>query len=122
MKMCISYDADTCSKTTEDIKSNNGYEKYNKSKVLPQISNANNGTAHKIYVTIADAAGNYTTQEYDYKVDLLYQLSYALDRGSYGTNHPTEAKGDQQFTINNPSKAVKITLSVASGISVDYTG
>ena len=122
MKMCISYDVDTCSKTTEDIKSNNGYEKYNKSKVLPQISNANNGTAHKIYVTIADAAGNYTTQEYDYKVDLLYQLSYALDRGSYGTNHPTEAKGDQQITINNPTKSVTVTLVVPSGITIGYTG
>ena len=122
MKMCISYDADTCSKTTEDIKSNNGYEAYNKDKVLPQISSTNNGSSHKIYVTIADAAGNYITQEYDYKVDLLYQLSYALDGGNHGANHPTQAKEDEQININNPTKNVVVTLSVDNDITIDYTG
>ena len=122
MKMCISYETDTCSKSTEDIKANNGYEIYNKSKELPQISNGNNGSDHKIYVTIADAAGNYTTQEYDYKVDLIYQLSYTLDGGSHGTNHPTQAKADDQITINNPTKAVLVTLEVPSGITISYTG
>ena len=97
LKMCISYENDTCSKSTDDIKGNNGYEKYNKEKVLPEISSTNNGSAHKIYVTIADAAGNYTTQEYTYNVDLLYQMSYALDGGSHGANHPEQAKGTQQL-------------------------
>ena len=34
-----------------------------------------------------------------------YTISYNLDGGSYGTNHPTSANYNQAVTINNPSKA-----------------
>lgn len=37
-----------------------------------------------------------------------YSLAYSLDGGSHGTNHPTSASYNSSFTVNNPSKKVKI--------------
>ncbi len=33
-----------------------------------------------------------------------YTISYNLDGGSYGTNHPTEGTYNSAFTVNNPTK------------------
>ena len=119
MRMCVSYEEDTCDKSLTAVKN---YSPYDGTKELPEISSANDGSTHKIYVTIADAAGNYATQEFTYHVDLIYSLSYSLDSGSYGSSHPSTAAANKEFTLSNPTKSNLVTLEVASGINIDYTG
>ena len=58
-----------------------------------------------------------------------YSISYDLDGGNYGTNHPTTATYDKSFTVNNPSKSVTAkfkndagaTLSSSADITKSYT-
>ena len=33
-----------------------------------------------------------------------YKISYDLDGGTYGNEHPTTATYDERFTVDNPSK------------------
>ncbi len=119
MRMCVSYEEDTCDKSLTAVKN---YSPYDSTKELPEISSTNDGSTHKIYVTIADAAGNYATQEFTYTVDLIYDLSYSLDGGSHGSSHPSIAVSNKEFTLSNPTKANLVTLEVASGINIDYAG
>ena len=86
LRMCISYDSDTCSKKVKDIKNNNGYEKYDSTKVLLEIKDDLDGSNHTIYVTVGDAAGNYTTVSYPYT--LAITLTYDPNGGT-GTMNPT---------------------------------
>ena len=51
-----------------------------------------------------------------------YNISYSLDGGTHGTNHPTSAYVGTAFTVNNPSKTITINLSASSDITVNYTG
>ncbi len=81
LRMCISYDSDTCSKSMGDIKNNNGYETYNGSKVLSKIQDNYDGSTHTVYVTVGDAAGNYETQSYSYKIATRYTLTYNSNGG-----------------------------------------
>ena len=101
MRMCVSYEEDTCDKSLTAVKN---YSPYDSTKELPELSSTNDGSTHnifetiaddaagnitheepeasstndgsthKIYVTIADAAGNYATQEFTYHVDLIYNF------------------------------------------------
>ncbi len=82
LKMCISYDSDTCSKKISDIKNNNGYEKYISNKVLDNIQDEYDGSSHTVYVTVGDAAGNYETKNYNYTIAHRYTLTYNVDGGS----------------------------------------
>jgi len=82
LKMCISYDTDTCPKTLTGIRNNSKYEKYDGTKILPKIQDAYDGSDHSIYVTVADAAGNYTTKSFAYKLATRYTLTYDANGGS----------------------------------------
>ena len=74
LKMCVSYDNDTCSKSVEAIKKE--YEKYDPTKVLDPIQDIYDGSVHTVYVTVGDAAGNYETKSYSYKLAIRYTLTY----------------------------------------------
>ena len=59
-----------------------------------------------------------------------YSLSYDLDKGSYGSSHPTGATYDTAFTVNGPSKSITVsfdlngtgaTASSTSNITKSYT-
>ena len=126
LRMCISEDTstDNCSKNINDIKKKqNGWVTYNKSKVLPVINNANNGENHNIFISIGDQAGNYTTQQFVYYQSLVdYSITYKLDKGSYGASHPSHALFDERFTVNYPTKKIKIIFeNKISGVSIDYS-
>ena len=82
LRMCISYDNDTCLKTTKDIKNKNGYVSYNPDKVLNKIQDAYDGSEHTIYVTVGDAAGNYETKNYSYRIANRYTLTYDSNGGN----------------------------------------
>ena len=43
-----------------------------------------------------------------------YTVSYNVDGGTHGTNHPTSATYDTAFTVNNPSKSVTVTFDLGS--------
>ena len=126
LRMCISEDTstDNCSKNINDIKKKrNGWVSYNKNKVLPVMNNANNGENHNIFISIADQAGNYTTQQFVYYRSLVnYSITYKLDKGSYGASHPSRAVFDEKFTVNYPTKKIKIIFeNKISGVSIDYS-
>ena len=119
MKMCVSYEEDTCDKSLTAVKN---YSPYDSTKELQEISSVYDGSTHKIYVTIADAAGNYNTKEFSYTVDIEYNIEYSLDSGTHGTSHPTLVKGPEQFTVSKPTKSVKMNFTVGTGITINYTG
>lgn len=79
LKMCISYEKDNCKKTSTDISK---YSNYASSEVLSKISNKYDGSKHKVYITIADRAGNYTTKVFNYNVSKTYTLKYNSNGGS----------------------------------------
>ncbi len=95
LRMCISYDTDTCSTKISDIRNNSKYEKYNANKVLSNISNSYNSSTHTIYVTVADAAGNYEKANYSYRLANRYTLTYDSNGGV--ACNPTS----KSLTINN---------------------
>ncbi len=72
LKMCISYDKDSCLKTKKNL---SDYEKYDSRKILEKkIHNALDGSSHKVFVTVVDAAGNFATKEFLY--DLAFTITY----------------------------------------------
>ena len=73
LRMCISFDENTCKTTNNEIKS---YKKYSENKTLDEISNSYNGSAHKVHITVADLAGNYVYKSFDYQVAQKYTLTY----------------------------------------------
>ena len=82
LKMCISFDNDTCTKIEKEIKAGNGYSNYEANKVLDDIHNTYDGSTHTVYVTVGDAAGNYTTQNYTYKIATRRTLTYNSNGGN----------------------------------------
>ena len=77
LRMCTSYDSDTCSKTISDIKNKaNGWITYNTTKTLSKIQNNQDGSTHTVYVSVGDAAGNYTTKSYSYTITPEYTITY----------------------------------------------
>ena len=95
LRMCISYDSDTCSTKISDIRNNSKYEKYNANKVLSNISNSYNSSTHTVYVTVADAAGNYEKANYSYRLANRYTITYDSNGGA--ACNPTS----KSLTINN---------------------
>lgn len=79
LKMCISYEKDNCKKASTDISK---YSNYASSEVLSKISNKYDGSKHKVYITIADRAGNHTTKVFNYDVSKTYTLKYNSNGGS----------------------------------------
>lgn len=126
LRMCISEDTstDNCSKNINDIKKKqNGWVTYNKSKKLPVINNASNGENHNIFISIGDQAGNYVSQQFVYyKSPVDYSITYSLDGGTHGTNHPSRVDFDEEFTVDYPTKKIKtIFVNNVSECSTDYS-
>ena len=91
LKMCITYDNQTaCPTSVSEIKKTTGskYEAYNANKVLNKIQDAyiSNNHVHVIHITVADPAGNYSQQTFNYEVG--YQITYNAN-GASGTMSPT---------------------------------
>ena len=82
LRMCISYDTDSCSTKVSDIRNNSKYEKYDANKVLPAIQNGYNSSTHTVYVTVADAAGNYEKANYSYRIARRWTLTYDSNNGN----------------------------------------
>ena len=83
LRMCISYDRDTCPKEVKKIKDKtNGWISYDKDKVLDKIQDEQDGSTHKVYVSVADAAGNYETESYDYLIDKRVTITYDSTGGT----------------------------------------
>ena len=126
LRMCISEDTETdnCSKNINDIKKKqNGWVTYKKNKKLPVMNNASNGETHNIFISIGDQAGNYVSQQYVYyQSPVDYSITYNLDGGTHGTNHPSRVDFDEEFTVSHPTKNIKtIFENKISGVSIDYS-
>ncbi len=72
LTICFTDNADTCNKTVKGIKDGNGYTRYVTEYDLS--FDYKNPHGHKIYVTAADAAGNYASKDVSYNV--AYQVTY----------------------------------------------
>ena len=70
-----------------------------------------------------DGLLNYTTQQFVYYRSLVnYLITYKLDKGSYGASHPSRAVFDEKFTVNYPTKKIKVIFeNKISGVSIDYS-
>ena len=117
LKMCISYDSDICSKKVSDIKaSNKGYEQYNGTKTLDEIQDNYDGSTHTVYVTVADAAGNYETKSYSYQLARRWTLTYNSNGGS--TCDPTT----KSITFNEDTPTAWGTLCEPSRTGYEFVG
>ena len=98
LRMCTSYNDDTCSKKIKNIKEKtNGWISYDGSKNLEtEIKPTLDGSTHTVYVTVADAAGNYTTKSYSYR--LAATITYDKNGGS-GTMNPTYCNIGETCTL-----------------------
>ena len=113
LKMCISYENDTCSKKIKDIKNSVGYQKYSPDKELPAIAGTYDGSTHKIYVTVADAAGNIETKEYSYKIAQRYTITYDSNGG--------EVCNPKSKTVMKTEKGNEKWGSLCTPKRTDYT-
>ncbi len=83
LRMCISYESDTCSTKVTDIKNKtNGWISYDGNKELDQIQNNYDSSTHTIYVTVGDAAGNYAKTSFSYRVARRWTLTYDANGGN----------------------------------------
>ena len=96
MKMCVSFDSDTCKKTTAELKK---YEKYDKDKVLDKISETYDGSSHKIYVTVVDAALNYDMMEFTYTTAIA--VHYKGNNNTSGSMDSTYCNVNTDCTIKD---------------------
>ena len=54
---------------------------------------------------------------------ITYSIAYTMENGTHGTNHPTTATYDTAFTLNTPTKSLKLTFSTTgTPASVNYSG
>ena len=65
LKMCVSLNTNSCKTDKASLKD---YENYDSSKVLDSIHTAFDLSTHKVYVTVADLAGNTALKSFDYKL------------------------------------------------------
>ncbi len=125
LRMCISQDTatDTCSKNITYIKNKtHNWVTYNKNKVLPVMENASNGENHNIFISVADQAGNYVTQQFVYYQSLSdYSITYNLDGGIHGASHPEIVDFGEEFTVSYPSKTVTPKFVNDVGATIDYS-
>ena len=83
LSMCISYDSDKCPVKVAEIKNGDKYKKYEPNKILEEaISNSYNSSSHNIFITVADAAGNYEKKVFPYRVARAWTLTYNSNGGS----------------------------------------
>ena len=125
LRMCISQDTatDTCSKNIRYIKNKtHNWVTYNKNKVLPVMENASNGESHNIFISVADQAGNYVTQQFVYyQSPSDYSITYNLDGGTHGASHPEIVDFGEEFTVSHPTKTVTPTFVNDVGATIDYS-
>ena len=131
LKMCYSYDDEAKCPTPDnatELASMTRYKTYNPFKELREISDEYNGSTHTIYVTVADAAGNYSTKEFEYRVANSYKLTFdptdggACDHSSIGQ---IENKAWGEKVVNEKGLNVnKFCTTKKKGHSIDgwYTG
>lgn len=84
LKMCYSFDNEPkCPNPTNatSLANSTRYTNYNAKKELREISDEYNGSTHKIYITVADAAGNYVKTDFDYRVASTYKLTFDPNGG-----------------------------------------
>jgi len=93
LKMCTSYDRDSCPK---DV-TNAAFVNYDAGKVLGAIQANHDGSNHTVYVTVSDRAGNYVTNHYSYT--LAITVSYNANGGT-GTMAPTYCNKQATCTIS----------------------
>lgn len=81
VRICASLDKDTCGKDTASIKKYATIKDYfgTDYKKDLKINDTYNGSAHKLYVTFVDKAGNIATQVIDYTVAREYTITYKLN-------------------------------------------
>ena len=79
LKMCVSLNTNSCKTDKASLKD---YENYNSSKVLDSIHTEFDLSTHKVYVTVADLAGNTALKSFDYKLAKKYTLTYDSNGGS----------------------------------------
>ena len=97
LKMCISYETDTCPKERNSIPN---YEVYNPSKTLEEkIHNTLDGSNHKVYVTIVDAAGNFATKEFSYQ--LAHTITYHGNGSTGGSTAVTYCNKNATCTLRD---------------------
>ena len=53
-----------------------------KNKKLDKVATKYDGSVHKIFVTVADRAGNYRIKTFSYRVARKYKLTYNSNGGS----------------------------------------
>ena len=85
MKMCYSYDDDDecpLPSSAADLAKMKEYKTYSPFRELKEISNKYDGVTHTIHVTVADAAGNYSQQDFEYTVSKSYKLTFDPTEGS----------------------------------------
>ena len=108
LRMCVSFDTDSCLKTNAAFKDDTKYEAYNPSKVLDKVQNSYDGSSHKVYVTVADPASNYQTKEFTYEIAI---------RITYNGNGSTEGS----MTASYCNKNVACTLKGNTFTRTGYT-
>ena len=94
IKMCFSIDEDKCEKKNNSYLNYSNYldsfdKQINYLDDNLKISDSYDNNIHKVYVTVADLAGNYKTQSIDYKVADEYKLTYD-DNGGSGCSSKTK--------------------------------
>ena len=123
LRMCISYDTDTCSKNENDIKKKeNGYIDYDPKKKLQSLSNTYDGSSHIIYITIGDAAGNYAMSSYPYSLSNLHTPFNFTYTGAMkvvdGTTVTEFGEGENVVAITNSDWYVEFLTSGTLNINM----
>ena len=94
LKMCISYQTDTCSKTNF-----NGYEAYNATKEMNEnIKESLDGSTSKVFITLVDLAGNYATKDFDY--ELASVITYNGNGATGGSTSQTICQNNTACSLN----------------------
>ena len=54
---------------------------------------------------------------------ITYSVAYDLEKGTFGAQHPNTVYYDNEFTVNTPTKSIKLIFDAGStGATFDYTG
>ena len=54
---------------------------------------------------------------------ITYKIAYTMENGTHGASHPTTATYDTAFTLNTPTKSLKLTFNTSgTPASVNYSG
>ncbi len=94
LKMCISFQSDTCGKNKSSFAN---YESYDPSKVLDKIKESLDGSKNKVFVTVVDPANNYRTKEFSY--ELASVITYNGNENTGGSTSKTYCNNNTDCTL-----------------------